>query len=1108
MVTSGGSLIKVFVAGVLLLWLAPIAWAQTGLEAPAPEVSAPVDALGKELDLLRKELSHLQQEEGSLQSQIQSVGDEIQSAPELASQLRQEIRRLEKSSQQAKVPGSQDALEGAISLLDAQAKALQQSLSYVLERIGEQQSLPSKAREEVMAAQKQSQELQDRIKQLESSEKNPSVKNLHMLVLKQQQQNTSLRKELAQNRLEGYQKLLDLYTVNRDLLFLRMGMLKSALELLRQKRDEMRLQTAGEHQDSRIQLQGQYGVVPTILTLELEENKQLTNTLISRTEKLNEITDQLAQGKQDLQDIRYRFEVAKQQLELTEYYQYVDDYLLRQRQLLQVRIREQESNNTIPTSISKARLDQFRFDEQLHYVRTETSRRKLANTKLEGSKSVVENKDQVLSDLHDIYERRSDLLTKLVEVNADYVVNLTNLELLYEDQLLEREQFYELLNKKLFWRRSAKPLDWEWLTLLPGSVKWFIVAHQWCDPLKTWYRFLVRPIYPSVAALVVFGFYLVSRKRLLERLHHASNKVGNVTKDRFRYTVEAVANTVLLALPLPIVLAVLAYPLLNADEASLFVESVGGALWVLARWLFLFEFVRQLIRPEGLAAAHFQWRISALAAVRRWLPLLYLQLPGAFVFILVWREGNDFHSGILGRATFILVAFLFLLFCVRMFSPKLGVTQCEEGEQPFWYQRWNRILFWAAVLIPASLLLLSFNGYSFSAMEVMVLLYQTITYGFFIFILDQVLIRWFSVLERKLAYARAVAKRDVLRKAKEQQEEAAATGDSVPEIEMPKLDVATISEQNRALLRVVSFALFAIVCYWSWQDFFQAIQIFQEIKLWDYTVPTDIGTETRSVTLETLLVAVLALMLTYAGVKNLPGLIEVLILQRFNLDMGLRFAVTTTARYLVIMLGIMAVSGMIGLDWSKLGWLVAALGVGLGFGLQEIFANFISGLIILFERPIRIGDTVTINNLSGTVSQIRMRATTITDWDQKELIIPNKTFVTSQFINWTLSDNTTRVVIKVGVAYGSDTELVTRTLLEVGRRHEVVLKEPAPTAFFLGFGASSLDFELRVFVASFSKRLVLIHDLHMEIDRCFREAGIEIAFPQLDLHVKHLPKQS
>lgn len=1093
----------------ILLCLCALSFAgQTARAAGNPEAASQVDAVTKELDLLSKELKQQESVAQSLREQIQSVNSEIQSAPELAAQFRQEIQRLEQSKSKEKLPSNQDSLEGAIDLLDAQAKALQQGLSFVLERIGEQQSLPSKAREDVMAAQKQALELQEKIRQQENSDKNASLKNLQLSLLKQQLANANLRKELAQNRLEGYQKLLDLYTVNRDLLFLRMEMLKSALTLLRQKRDDMRLQTAGEHQDASVELQGAYDEIPEVLKQEQKENQRLKDLLLTRTEDLNATADLLVDGKQELQDIRYRFEVAKQQLELTDSYQFVDDYLLRQRQSLQAKMREQETHSSLQTSVSKARLEQFKFDEELHYVRTETSRSLYIDGVLKKSGSVDPS---VRQDLNNIYQARAELLGKLLQVNADYVVNLTNLELLHGDQQAERAKFYELLNKKLFWRRSAAPLDWQWFVALPGSVSWFVMSHQWGEPFTLWWQQLVLPIYPVVGLSLLLGFYAISRRKVLQRLVRGSQKVGNVTKDRFRYTLEALLGTLILALPWPVLLVVLAYPLANSDVASPFADGFASALVVLARWLFMFEFIRHLLRPHGLAEGHFRWRPSAIAAVKRWLPLLYLQLPGAFVFIVVWREGDDFHSGILGRAAYLIVMSVFLFYCVRMFSPKSGVTQRElsvdeGGGVIYWYQRWNKALFWLAVLVPLSLIVLSVQGYSFSAMEIMVLMYQTIMYGFFIFILDQVLVRWFAVLERKLAYVRAKEKRDALRKVKEQQEGAVA-GEPLPEIEISKLDVATVSEQNRALLRVMSFALFAVVCYLSWQDFFQAIQIFQEIELWTYNVTTDTGLEAHTVTLETLLATLLALSLTYAGVKNLPGLIEVMILRRLKVDSGIRFAITTSARYAVIMIGVMIVSGMIGLDWSKLGWLVAALGVGLGFGLQEIFANFISGLIILFERPIRIGDTVTINELSGTVSQIRMRATTMVDWDQKELIIPNKTFVTSQFINWTLSDSTTRVVIKVGVAYGSDTELVTKTLLKIAKANEIVLREPEPSAFFLGFGASSLDFELRAFVSNFSKRLVLIHELHTEIDRQFKELGIEIAFPQLDVHVKHLPSK-
>jgi potassium efflux system protein len=141
-------------------------------------------------------------------------------------------------------------------------------------------------------------------------------------------------------------------------------------------------------------------------------------------------------------------------------------------------------------------------------------------------------------------------------------------------------------------------------------------------------------------------------------------------------------------------------------------------------------------------------------------------------------------------------------------------------------------------------------------------------------------------------------------------------------------------------------------------------------------------------------------------------------------------------------------------------------------------------------------------DLSGVVTRMRIRATTITDWDNKEQVIPNQNFITGPFINWTLSDPITRIVIPVGVAYGTDTENALRIMTEVVESHTEVLEEPRPTIFFTEFGDSSLNFEIRVFVKDRLRRLPLIHDLHMLLDKALREAGIEIPFPQRDLHLR------
>ncbi len=180
--------------------------------------------------------------------------------------------------------------------------------------------------------------------------------------------------------------------------------------------------------------------------------------------------------------------------------------------------------------------------------------------------------------------------------------------------------------------------------------------------------------------------------------------------------------------------------------------------------------------------------------------------------------------------------------------------------------------------------------------------------------------------------------------------------------------------------------------------------------------------------------------------------------------------------------------------------LSAATSLGIGFGLQEIVANFISGIIILFERPIRVGDMVTVGDSVGVVSRIQIRATTILTRDRQELLVPNKEFITGRLLNWSLTDQITRLVIPVGVAYGSDIPLSMKIITEVAENNEYVSKDPQPFVTFESFGDNSLTLILRAFTDSVDYRLKAVSTLHEEINRRFNEAGIVIAFPQRDLH--------
>jgi potassium efflux system protein len=287
-----------------------------------------------------------------------------------------------------------------------------------------------------------------------------------------------------------------------------------------------------------------------------------------------------------------------------------------------------------------------------------------------------------------------------------------------------------------------------------------------------------------------------------------------------------------------------------------------------------------------------------------------------------------------------------------------------------------------------------------------------------------------------------------------------------------------------------------------WSDVLPALNLFEKITLWSYTATVS-GVEQRvPVTL-----ADLGLILVFAtaaliAVRNLPALLEILLLKNSEVSASGRYTLVTLTRYLVTAIGVLLIVSTLGLQWSQVQWLVAALSVGIGFGLQEIVANFISGLIILFERPVRVGDTVTIGETTGTVTRIQIRATTIRNWDKQELLVPNKEFITGRLLNWTLTDQINRVVIAVGVEYGSDTTKALRLLAEVAAEHPQILDDPAPVVTFEGFGDNALNLFLRCYLETLEFRLTVITELHQAINDKFRAAGIGIAFPQRDIHLR------
>lgn len=224
--------------------------------------------------------------------------------------------------------------------------------------------------------------------------------------------------------------------------------------------------------------------------------------------------------------------------------------------------------------------------------------------------------------------------------------------------------------------------------------------------------------------------------------------------------------------------------------------------------------------------------------------------------------------------------------------------------------------------------------------------------------------------------------------------------------------------------------------------------------------------------------------------------------ERRQVEPGVSEAVTTLVHYVLVTCGFFLALAVVGVRLDNVALMLGALGVGIGLGLQDLVKNFFAGLVLLFERPVRMGDVVIVGGDWGTVQKIGLRSTVVTTFDGSELIVPNGDLMTEKVVNWTLSDQKSRIILTVGVAYGSDVPRVVEILEAVAAEHPQVLDDPAPVLLFKSFGDSALIFELRVWLGSVDIRLTVLSELHQEVDRRFREAGITVPFPQRDVHFK------
>ncbi len=707
---------------------------------------------------------------------------------------------------------------------------------------------------------------------------------------------------------------------------------------------------------------------------------------------------------------------------------------------------------------------------------------------------------ELLAAVREALSKRQELLKTLVEHYDQYFDDLFRLVSAESRLISAAESFSGYVKEQILWIRSAGPLSAGDAVRAGRSLVWLADPRSWAGAAGAlWSDLTCEPV---LFGLAVAGLgALVGLRRKMTRTMLAINRV--VDEDfpgTFRKTLAALALALLLSVTWPLTALFLGGRLAAGYGATVFSSAVGNGVMVAAAAWWPLRLLWQLCRKGGMGQTHFRWPAQALRTIvrsRRWVAAV--GLPLVFLAACMSSQAEQAYSESLGRIALVSGLVLlsgYLAWVLRPGGPL--VAQAIGRQKRNWLYRSRYVWHPLAAGVPLALALAAALGYFYTAQELSWRLLAQFWVILLLILLYATLMRWRLLARRKLALRTAEQRRQA-EKEKQAQAEQKQPLESQPELEQPEVNLYAVNVQTRQMIRYLLAALLVVSVWAVWSDVLPALKVLREVRLWQ------VGADgAAAVTLADLLLAVLIGVLTVVASRNIPGMLELVALQRLKIQSGGRNAITALTRYAITAVGAVLAFEAIGLKWSHVQWLIAAMTVGLGFGLQEIFANFVSGLIILVERPIRVGDVVTVAEVTGTVTRIRIRATTITDWDRKELIVPNKSFITGQLVNWTLSDNVIRVVLPVGVAYGSDTALAHRLLLEIARANQRVLKDPAPQAFFLGFGDSSLNFELRAYVGGLTDYLAAQHELHMQIDEAFRRHCVEIAFPQRDIHIRSI----
>ena len=971
-------------------------------------------------------------------------------------------------------------LQATLSKLNVQQQETQTELSKANTQLAGQSSVSERAQTSLTENLKRTQEINQ---QLADSNLTKTLRQKNQIEL----QLIDLKNAYNQDLLKNSDQLTLLYQSRYDLLNARLQLLQQQIVALQEVINQKNLAQT-QNQVEQVQQQQQNSAKNVYIQKELARNAELSQYLLQQTEKTNILTQDDLRMRNVFDSLTQTQHTIEEQISALQGTLVLSRIIQQQKQKLPTNLNIQGLSKQIADlrvqifDITQKRNELYDLDAYIAKVESD-----------EGEKFTHAEKTQLVNLLTERRKMASDLIKSL-----NNQLNLAiSLELTQQQITQISDQIQSKLEQQSFWVRSNNPINLDWFAELPRAFMAQVDGILKKIGLPTNYSNLPYLLMYCLGLFIIGGAIFKFKDRIKQRLSKINGEINRLKYDNQWNTPQALLLTAFLTLSgtlwfLAICQMLGFFFMKNPTEFWDWSFSMAGYWWFFTFWLSLF-------RPNGIFVRHFEF--SQQSAVR--FQSVIKRIVVAVVLLLntsVFSNVTDYGlaNDVIGQVNTIVS----LLFCIIIIAPRFkNVLRSYEDEKKSHNHIIVKIVQFGLQIIPVGLVILVALGYYYTALNLIQHLINSYIAWCVWWLIRQVIYRGITVSSRRLAHRRLEEK---LRQKQAGFNDGSTSDDVV--VLNEKEEGLALNEVRSQLLRFADLfiwtALFGIF-YYVWSDLVTVASYLREVTLWQQTTTTEAGTVMESITLFNLLVALVIVGITYVLVRNISGILEVLIFSRIKLSQGTPYTITTLLTYVLVAVGGAWAFATLGMSWSKLQWLFAALSVGLGFGMQEIFANFVSGIILLFERPIRVGDTVTINGVTGTVAKIRIRAITMIDPDRKEVIVPNKSFVTGQVTNWALSNTITRLVISVGVAYNSDLELVKRLLLQAAHELPSVLKEPEPRALFLNFGASTLDHELRVYVGQVSDRNDTLDLLNRRVNQLFKENDIDIAFNQLDIFIKN-----